>query len=197
MANQTIFMTAANGYIGSRITGYAIAEGYIVVGLSRSEKGDETLRALGASSVRGDLFSYDVLREQSAKADIVIHLADALSQNMDKPYSKVVEIDNKAVDAITDGLKGSSTTFLITSGTLVTAADPKHGETNETSPLWSHPLNERINCETYAIKQASAKGIRVVAVRLAPYVYGRGGSGIRLFMSYVDDGSVQTSTARQ
>ncbi|KAI1643907.1 putative NAD dependent epimerase/dehydratase [Daldinia loculata] len=202
MANQTIFMTGANGYIGSRITEFAVAEGYTVVGLSRSEKGDETLKALGASSIRGDLFSYDILREQSAKADIVIHLADALAQNMDQPYSKVVEIDNKVVDAITDGLKGTNKTFLVTSGTLVTAADPNHGETNETSPLWREPLNDRIGCETYALKQAS-KGIRVIALRLAPYVYGRGGSGVRLFMdfgaqagelAYVDDGSVKTTT---
>ncbi|OTB00226.1 hypothetical protein M426DRAFT_15687 [Hypoxylon sp. CI-4A] len=203
MANQTIFMTGANGYVGSRITEYAIAEGYKVVGLSRSEKGDETLKALGASSVRGDLFSYDVLREQSSKADIVIHLADSLMQNFDQPYSKVTEIDNKAVDAITDGLKGSNKTFLITSGTMVTGADPNHGETNEASPFWKDPLNGRIDCESYSLKQSAAKGIRGIALRLAPYVYGRGGSGIRLFMgfgaqagslSYVDDGSVKTTT---
>ncbi|KAI1412819.1 putative NAD dependent epimerase/dehydratase [Hypoxylon sp. FL1857] len=203
MANPTIFMTGANGYIGSRITEYAIAEGYTVVGLSRSEKADATLKALGASAVRGDLFSYDVLREQSSKADIVIHLADALAQNMDKPYSRVVEIDNKAVDAITDGLKGANKTFIITSGTLVTAPHPSHGETDETSPLWKDPLNDRIGCEVYAMKQAAAKGIRGIALRLAPYVYGRGGSGVRLFMgfgaqagelAYVDDGSVRTTT---
>ncbi|KAI0382120.1 putative NAD dependent epimerase/dehydratase [Hypomontagnella monticulosa] len=202
MANQAIFMTGANGYIGSRITEYAIAEGYTVVGLSRSEKGDEALKALGASSVRGDLFSYDVLKEQSAKADIVIHLADALAQNMDKPYSKVVEIDNKATDAMTNGLKANKL-LLITSGTLVTAAHPNHEETTETSPLWSVPLNDRIDCETHALKQAAAKGIRAVALRLAPYVYGRGGSGVRLFMgfgaqagelAYVGNGSVMTST---
>ncbi|KAI1398901.1 putative NAD dependent epimerase/dehydratase [Hypoxylon fuscum] len=202
MAKQTIFMTGAHGYVGSRITENAIAEGYAVVGLSRTEASDEKLKNIGASSVRGDLYSYDVLKAESAKADVVIHLADALAQNFDKPYSVVVDIDNKVVDAITDGLKGSNKTFIVTSGSLVTGADPKHGETDETSPLWEEPLNDRIGCETHALKQAS-KGIRIIALRLAPYVYGRGGSGVRLFMgfgaqagelAYIDDGSVQTTT---
>ena len=46
-----------------------------VYGLSRSEAGDAKLRALGATPVRGELTTLDVLREQSAEADAVLHLA--------------------------------------------------------------------------------------------------------------------------
>jgi nucleoside-diphosphate-sugar epimerase len=195
-------MTGANGYIGSVITEFAIAEGYHVTGLSRSEKGDSKLLSLGATPVRGDLSSHSVLTRESAKADIVIHLADALAQNIDKDYSAVVAIDNAAVDAIAEGLKGSGKVFIDTSGSLVTAADPNGGETNEESPLWEKPINRRADCEKYALKQCE-KGIKAMAIRLAPYVYGRGGSGVRLFMSravpagefiYVDDGSTRVTT---
>jgi len=195
-------MTGANGYIGSVITSFAIAEGYTVTGLSRSPKGDEKLLSLGATPVRGDLSSYDVLTRESAKADIVINLADPLLQNMDKDYSEVVRIDNAAVDAIAEGLKGLGKVFLATSGSLVVAADSNGGETNEASPTWEKPLNRRIDCEKHALAQCE-KGIKAMAIRLAPYVYGRGGSGVSLFMgravaagefNYIDDGSTRVST---
>ncbi|TVY56594.1 Uncharacterized protein LCER1_G006616 [Lachnellula cervina] len=199
---QRIFMTGANGYIGSVITEFAISEGYTVVGLSRSEKSDAQLRNLGAIPVRGDLHTYDVLTRESAKADAVIHLADALAGNWGMEYSEVVRIHNTAVDAIAEGLKGSGKPFIDTSGSLVTAPDANGGETTESSPLHETPLNGRIDSEKYALAQCE-KGIKASALRLAPYVYGRGGSGVRLFMgmaakngevTYVGDGSTRTTT---
>ncbi|KAL7621950.1 hypothetical protein AAE478_007450 [Parahypoxylon ruwenzoriense] len=202
MANQTIFITGGSGYIGLRIVEFAIAEGYDVVGISRSEKGDEKLRSAGATPIRGDLTSYGILTRESAKADIVIHLADSLTDDYNQPYANVVATDKKAVDAMVEGLKGSNKPFLVTSGSAVTAADPNGGETIESSPLWKAPLNDRITSEQYALSQAE-KGVRVIAMRLAPYVYGRGGSGVRLFMAlgaqasglvYVDDGAARITT---
>jgi nucleoside-diphosphate-sugar epimerase len=64
------------------------------------------------------------------------------------------------------------------------------------------PISGRIISERYAIVQHK-KGIRVSTIRLAPYVYGRGGSGVRLFMTmaanggevvYVGDGQTRTTT---
>ncbi|TVY94236.1 Uncharacterized protein LAWI1_G002267 [Lachnellula willkommii] len=199
---QRIFMTGANGYIGSVITEFAISEGYTVVGLSRSEKSDTQLRDLGAIPVRGDLHTYDVLTHESAQADVVIHLADALAGNWGMKYSEVVRIHNAAVDAIAKGLQGSGKPFIETSGSLVTAPAADGGETTEASPLLEMPLNGRIDSEKYALAQCE-KGIKVSALRLAPYVYGRGGSGVRLFMgmaaqngeaTYIGDGSKCTTT---
>ncbi|TVY33302.1 Uncharacterized protein LSUB1_G006744 [Lachnellula subtilissima] len=199
---QRIFMTGANGYIGSLITEFAISEGYTVIGLSRSEKSDTKLRNLGAIPVRGDLHTYDVLTRESAQADVVIHLADALAGNWGMEYSEVVRIHNAAVDAIAEGLKGSGKPFIETSGSLVTAPDPNGGETIESSPLVETPLNNRIDSEKYSLAQCD-KGIKVSALRLAPYVYGRGGSGVGVFMgtgakngevTYVGDGSTCTTT---
>ncbi|PCG89767.1 Hypothetical protein PENO1_027860 [Penicillium occitanis (nom. inval.)] len=149
-----IFMTGASGYVGSVITEFAIAQGYEVHGLSRTDTNDAKLKALGAVPVRGDLESLDVLRRESANAQIIIHLADAMTRNPD--FSAGLRVDAAAVDAI---------------------------------------------CET--IHWAKEKGVRVIAIRLAPYVYGRGASGVRLFMQMharngevtcIDDGSARTST---
>jgi nucleoside-diphosphate-sugar epimerase len=83
-------MTGASGYIGSVITEFAIAEGYTVKGLSRSPTSDAKILALGATPVRGDLRTYDVLTEESAKADLVIHLADSILDDFTQEYSKVI-----------------------------------------------------------------------------------------------------------
>jgi len=98
---------------------------------------------------------------------------------------------------LAEGLKGTNKPLIITSGSGVVAADPKHGETTESSPINENPAIGRIKCEEHALALVKM-GINVMAVRLAPFVYGRGGSGISLFLGmsqakkeviYVGEGS--------
>ena len=195
-----IFVTGATGYIGGIVTGQALAEGHAVCGLSRSEAGDAKLRALGATPVRGDLTSLDILRQQSAQADAVLHLAYIFDWAMD--YEEILRLDAAAVDALGAPLRGTGKPFVITSGTAVVAPDPAGGETTEDSPLSeTFVLKDRIRSERHALRLSEA-GVRVSAIRLAPYVYGRGGSGVAMLMQmaaqagesiYVDDGHLRTT----
>lgn len=191
-----IFITGGSGYIGSSVTRLAIAAGYTVTGLSRTPAADAKLRALGAEPARGDLESLDVLRRESAAADAgVLHLADAWASDMTMPYDRVIEIDGRAVDAMVSGLRsldgGGIGTLITTSGSLVVAADPSGAETTEDSPIWDSPVNGRVSCERQALAHDDGggkegrrgAGIRVLALRLAPFVYGRGGSGVRMFLA--------------
>lgn len=198
MAQQKIFMTGAGGFVGSAIAELAIRRGFQVSGLSRSESSDAKLIALGVSPVRGDLHSLDILREQSSRADIVINLADPLKDNFND-YDEVLRIDAAAVKALGAGLEGTQKRLIITSGSLVVR--PTGAETDEDSPLDEKPLNGRIFAEQHALALAN-KGINVSAIRLAPFVYGRGASGVALFMSQyskngevtcIGDGNVRTS----
>lgn len=176
-------MTGASGYVGSRITAMAIEQGYTVVGLSRSESDDAKLCELGAQPVRGDLTSLHVLRTQSAAADAVIHLADAFGGSYyTMPRDKVVATDADAVAAMAAPLKGTDKPFIATSGTLATAPDPDGGETTEESPEDPHPVVDRAEVERNTLGWA-ARGVRVCIIRLAPFVYGHGGSGIRFLMT--------------
>ncbi|KAI1340626.1 putative NAD dependent epimerase/dehydratase [Xylariaceae sp. FL0016] len=199
-SKQRLFMTGGSGYIGSRIVTFALAEGYEVRSLSRSAANDAKIRALGGVPVRGDLHAVDVLRAEAAAADVVINLADAWMQHRDD-YGKVVEIDRAAVQAMAAGLRGTEKPLIITSGTALAKPDPEGGETDENAEEVENPLNGRWRCEGNGLALAE-QGVRVCAVRLAPYVYGRGGSGVRLFMGmfakmgevcYIGDGAVQTS----
>ena len=130
-----IFVTGANGYVGSVVTEFAIAQGYQVHGLSRSEEGDALLKELGAIPVRGDLQTYDVLRRESAQAEIVLHLADAFTSDFGVDYAEVVRIHNATVDAMAEGLKDSDRPLVVASGSLVVGPDPSGAETTESGPL--------------------------------------------------------------
>jgi len=171
------FITGATGYVGSVCTEKAIAEGHTVHGLSRTPAGDEKLKALGAIPIRGDLSTFDTLEQESAKADVVFHCAfihDFVGGKMS--YDEVIRADCEAVNAIAKGLKGSGKPFIVSSGSGGKAPDPNGGEVDETAPMdESFPLKARIASEEYAMDKTK-DGIRVSLIRLAPFVYGRGGS---------------------
>ncbi|KAI1099443.1 putative NAD dependent epimerase/dehydratase [Jackrogersella minutella] len=200
--NQRIFITGASGYVGGRIATFAIAEGYTVHGLSRTESSDAKLKAMGAVPVRGDLTSLDVLRRESAAADVVMHLADPFTRDLSHGYEPVIRQQAAVADAFADSMQGTGKALVMTSGTLMAAADPNGGETDETAPRPEKTLVPRHLVEEYDLSLAK-KGIRVSSIRLAPYVYGRGGSGVKLFMQMsaksggvicVDEGKSHTTT---
>ncbi|KAK7455662.1 hypothetical protein CaCOL14_012740 [Colletotrichum acutatum] len=206
MTSQTprkrIFLTGASGYVGSVITELAVKDGFEIHGLSRNEASDSKLRNLGAIPTRGDLTSLDVLRHESKAADIIIHLATAYVFG-GEPYETFRPIDTAAVDAIADALAGTVKPLVVTSGTLCVAADPTGAETTEASPADPEPINTRILTELHSLGLAK-RGIRVMSIRLAPYVYGRGGSGVAQFMgiaaqtggvTIVDGGKNRTTNA--
>ncbi|KAI0102551.1 putative NAD dependent epimerase/dehydratase [Nemania sp. FL0031] len=190
---QRIFVTGATGYIGSRFVAFALRSGFTVHGLSRSAPKAATLRALGAVPVTGDLTSLSVLRAEAAQADIVVHLADAWIDDFSQPYANVIATDAAAVDAMVSGLAESRSErklFVGTSGVGVVERDAGDGETDEEAPPSRNPMNGRIHCEQHILSKAgygsgdrAGKGVSVCIMRLPPFVYGRGGSGIRLFMN--------------
>ncbi|KAF2651930.1 putative NAD dependent epimerase/dehydratase [Lophiostoma macrostomum CBS 122681] len=199
--SKSLFITGGSGYIGSKIVEFAIADGYTVTALSRSEASDAKLRDLGASPVRGDLTTLDVLTREAAKADIVISIADSIAGDYGMSQEERGRINSAGMSALSEGLKGTNKLFINTGGSLLVAADPDGKETDESSPLW--PDKQFDTGGERLAMSFQEKGIRVCSVRLAPYVYGRGGSGVLLFLSgaakagactYVDEGAVRVTT---
>lgn len=179
--SKTIFVTGGSGYIGSVIIELAIAQGHSVNALSRSELSDAKIHALGAKPVRGDINSLDVLTREASNADVVINMADAIASNYDISQDERWTINFAANDALAAGVKGTNKPLIITSGALSALPHPEDEETDETSPGWSsgHPFSRGFESNK---TQYMDEKIRVCYVRLAPYVYGRGGSGVKLFM---------------
>lgn len=109
-------MTGSSGYIGSVVIKQPYPKGTKPTPSQgpNHETSDEKIKSQDAVPVRGDLKSYDVLSDQSAQADIVLHLADTYAGNFGMDYTEVVRIDNAAVNAIDDGLEGSSKPLVVT-----------------------------------------------------------------------------------
>lgn len=167
-----LFVTGASGYIGQVVVEHAVKAGHTVEGLARNEDAAQKVARLGATPVMGDLGSPAILAAGATRADAVLHLAYTHDFSLD--YSVVIDIEVKAVAALVEG--AGSKPVVTTSGTAVVAPAPDGGETNEDSAInEGFVLGKRIRAERAVLKMAD-QGAHTVAVRLPPYVYGRGGS---------------------
>ena len=202
MSKGKIFITGASGYIGTVVTEQALSQGYTVHGLSRNEAADQKLKALGATPIRGDLTTLDVLRREASQADIVFHLAFIHDWNRD--FAEIVSVDTEAMNAIGGELKGTNKPFVISSGSALAEPDPAGGETTEEGPVTTRmPFSLRAQSEKRALADWTKEGVGIISVRLPPYVYGRGGSTFIPWLMqmalkngeslFVDEGTTRTS----
>ncbi len=106
-----VFVTGSTGFIGSAVVHELIGGGHKVVGLTRSDRGVEALKAVGAEAHYGDLDDLDSLRAAAASADGIIHLAfgHGLSD-----FAAVLAIDLRAVEAMGKALEGTGKPFVTT-----------------------------------------------------------------------------------
>jgi nucleoside-diphosphate-sugar epimerase len=102
-----VFLTGGSGYIGQATIAELVGQGHTVEALARSERAEEAVVAAGATAVRGGLADLEVLHQAAARAEAVIHLAQASSG----------EEDLAAATAMQDGL--GSGTYVHTGGTWV------------------------------------------------------------------------------
>jgi nucleoside-diphosphate-sugar epimerase len=119
-----VFLTGGSGYIGQATITALIRHGHTVTALARSERAADAVRALGATPVTGGLTDLGVLNEAAARAEAVIHLAQADSG----------EADLAAATAMQDGVGAGP--YVHTGGTWVYGDTT--GVADETAP-WNPP----------------------------------------------------------
>jgi nucleoside-diphosphate-sugar epimerase len=155
-----VFLTGATGFIGSRIVPELLAAGHQVLGLTRSERGAQSLAAAGAQVHRGTLEDLDSLRAGAEQADAVIHTA------FDHDFSNFIancEKDRRVIEAMGSVLKGSDRPLIITSGTGVGDAGNGQPATEDVFNT-DHP-NPRIASELAGNAMLEA-GVNLSVVRL-------------------------------
>ncbi len=162
-----VFITGANGWVGSALVPELIAAGHRVVGLVRSEQKAETLRALGAESLLGSLGDLETLKRAASQADAVVHLAFGLD------FSKIVELakeDREAIETFGEVYAGSDRPVIVTSGFGLLPAGETFTEDGPLAPI--NPEFPRVSEQTAAA--IAERGARATWVRLPRSVHGVG-----------------------
>jgi nucleoside-diphosphate-sugar epimerase len=169
-----VFVTGANGWIGSAVVPELRDAGHQVTGLARSEASAAALAAAGAEVLRGGLDDLEVLRAGAAASDGVIHLAFKHDEAFAGGFTAAADADRRAIETFGAALEDSGRPLVIasglaghTSGGLVTEAD---------LPDPAGPAGHRTLSERAALALAD-RGVRSSSVRLAPTVHGEGDHG--------------------
>ncbi|KQO59744.1 SDR family oxidoreductase [Curtobacterium sp. Leaf261] len=166
-----VFITGASGWIGSATTDEALAAGHQVIGLARSDASAAALEAKGATVLRGDLDSLDVIRTGAVDADAVIHLANKHDWSNPAESNRA---ERAAVSTITEALEGSGKPFLFASG-VAGLAQGRPSVESDASPF-TGPDAMRGGAENLALEFLD-RGIEVVSLRFSPTTHGVGDHG--------------------
>jgi nucleoside-diphosphate-sugar epimerase len=78
-----VFLTGGSGYIGRATIAELVGQGHVVAALARSERAERAVESAGATAVRGGMTDLGVLNQAAARAEGVIHLAQADSGDED------------------------------------------------------------------------------------------------------------------
>lgn len=73
-----VFIAGSTGVLGRRLVRQFLARGHSVLGLVRSEEGEEIVRSIGAEPCRADIFDPDSLRKVARGSDAVVHAATSI-----------------------------------------------------------------------------------------------------------------------
>lgn len=106
-----VFVTGATGYIGSAVVHELIGAGHAVVGLTRSDRGAEALKAAGAEVLYATLDDLDSLRAAAAASGGVIHLA---FRHDFSDFAAALAADLRVVETMGMALAGTGKPFVTT-----------------------------------------------------------------------------------
>jgi nucleoside-diphosphate-sugar epimerase len=156
-----VFLTGANGFIGSTIIPELIHAGHQVLGLTRSDAGAISLSSARAQVHRGSLEDLNRLRDGASQSDAVIHCGyDTDLSNPEETSRK----EAQAIKALGAELQGSDRPLIITSVAGMGAAAPGQIATEDFYDPNTH--NPRKATEN-AGAAAADRGVNVSVVRLA------------------------------
>ncbi|MEU8182847.1 SDR family oxidoreductase [Micromonospora sp. NPDC049044] len=164
-----VFVTGASGHLGSAVVPALLAAGHDVVGLARSDTSAAAIEKLGAQAHRGELTDLDVLREEAAAADGVIHLAFRHDLMVSGDLAGAASADLDALAALADGLAGSGKPLVGTGGTAMLVMGGVVGRPGTERDIFDGG-GYRIDAENF-VAGLGSRGVRGSVVRLAPTVH--------------------------
>ena len=161
-----VFVTGANGWVGSVAIRELLDAGHAVTGLVRSKEKAEALAASGIAPLLGSVGDLDVIRNGTGNADGVIHLAFGLD------FSKIMEMaeeDRQAIEAFGEVFAGSDRPIVVVGGFGMLPGGETFTEDARPPIIPGFP---RASEQTaFALAE---RGLRASVVRLPRSVHGQG-----------------------
>ncbi len=155
-----VFVTGSTGFIGTELVKQLVTAGHEVCGLTRSDAGEEQLRAVGAEVLRGNFTELDRLRSGATGMDAVVNLAFNHDDMSKMAQSAQHEI--QAIEAMGSVLERGKL-LVVTSGIGITAGAPGQLRKEIDPPAESAAMPRR---PEQAAQAVAAKGVHVAIVRL-------------------------------
>ena len=160
-----VFLTGANGWIGSAIARDLMAAGHSVTGLVRSTAKGAALAAAGGTPLVGSLRDVELLRRGLEDADGIIHTAFGID------FSRIGELadeDRIAIETFGEVFAGSVRPIIVTDGFLHLTGE-KAMETDRPNVMPAFP---RASQQTaFALAE---RGLHATVVRNPRSVHGKG-----------------------
>ena len=161
-----VFLTGANGWIGSAIVRELRDAGHTIVGLVRSKEKGEALAEAGITPLIGGLDDRDLIRAAASEADGIIHTAFGLD------LTKIAEMaaeERLAIQTFGDVFAGSDRPIVVTGGVLLTA--PGEVFIEDARPPVASAFPRASEQTAFALAEG---GIRACVVRNPRSVHGQG-----------------------
>jgi nucleoside-diphosphate-sugar epimerase len=155
-----VFVTGATGFIGTELVNELIAAGHQVRGLTRSDAGEEKLRAVGAEVHRGDFQDLDSLRRGATGMDVVVNLA--FNHDDMTKFAESARDEVQAIEAMGSVLEPGKV-MVVTSGIGITAGAPGVVRKESDPAAESEAMPRR---PEQAAQVLAEKGLHVAVVRL-------------------------------
>lgn len=161
------FVTGGSGYVGRNLIRALRARGDEVRALARSDAAAETVRALGAEPVPGELADTDTLRDAMSDCDVVYHAAARVGEWGDPRAFHRVNVEGTR--SVLAAAEAAGVAALVHVGTEAVYANghPLTG-LDETTPKPRRPLPRYPRTKAIAedlVLEAASERLRTVVIR--------------------------------
>jgi len=161
-----VFLTGANGWVGSAVARELLDAGHVVTGLVRTNDKADAFSALGGIPLIGAIGDLDALRAGTAEADGIIHLAFGLDLAQ---ITAMAEDDRRAIETFGALFAGTGRPIVSVSGFLMLPRGEMFRE--DVRPPVDPAFPRATEQTTFALAE---RGLRASVVRLPRSVHGRG-----------------------
>ena len=165
-----ILIFGGTGYIGRHVMARLAADGHDITAFVRNERGAAAVTQTGVRALPGDIGQIEALVTLVQDYDAVVWVAQLM-----------LEGERRVVGAMLDAMRGTSKTFIFTSGTSL-LSERTNGEWSENtyaeddSFIPRRQIAPRLAIENM-VREAHTRDVRAMCVR-PPLVWGNGGSKV-------------------